>query len=160
MLFVAQETKKKLQDLHLTAAARLGGIRIDEHFYEISHQRGTYGRLSKPEQLRQKELNAESLAQVQKAREWLIDEGLADQLLGAYRRLNPTKGDLQGILTLPSGEDKLLLPSSASTDDYGSLPGGESSNADDQVMLCSLFTVPRGLTIGLPVLSFVHGDTS
>lgn len=52
-----RQTKGRIQDLHLSVAARLGGIFIDEQFYEVTHKVGTYGRLFKWQILRQKELN-------------------------------------------------------------------------------------------------------
>lgn len=34
------------QDLHLTVAAKLGGIKIEEGFYEMKHHPGKYGRIN------------------------------------------------------------------------------------------------------------------
>ncbi|RYP80802.1 hypothetical protein DL769_002272 [Monosporascus sp. CRB-8-3] len=64
MLHANRSTMGKLQDLHLSVAARLGGITIDKHFYETNHRQGTYGRLLKVEWARQKALNEEAIAQV------------------------------------------------------------------------------------------------
>ncbi|KAL1860398.1 hypothetical protein VTK73DRAFT_7365 [Phialemonium thermophilum] len=64
MIFADRSTLGKLQDIHLAVAARLGGITVDENYYETNHRRGTYGRLLRVEWERQKDLNAEATAQV------------------------------------------------------------------------------------------------
>jgi hypothetical protein len=64
MLYATRATQGRTQDKHLTVAARLGRIEIDEHFYEITHKPGTYGRLCKVEHFYKKELNREAIAQV------------------------------------------------------------------------------------------------
>lgn len=43
-------TEGRTQDLHLTVAARIAGVTIDEHFYETTHSVGTYGRLNQAQQ--------------------------------------------------------------------------------------------------------------
>lgn len=45
MVYVSRGPKSILQDLHLTAAARLANISTDESFYEITHQKNTYGKI-------------------------------------------------------------------------------------------------------------------
>lgn len=64
MIYANKSTQGRVQDLHLSVAARLGNITIDQHFYELNHRRGTYGRLTKVDWARQKELNEEARAHV------------------------------------------------------------------------------------------------
>ncbi|TPX17407.1 uncharacterized protein E0L32_003050 [Thyridium curvatum] len=64
MIYAPRSTLGRIQDQHLTAAARLGGIKIDEQFYQTSHRPGTYSRLLRVEWAQQKDLNEEAKAQV------------------------------------------------------------------------------------------------
>lgn len=76
MLYASRMSQGRLQDLHLTAAARIGKIKIDEHFYEYSHRPNTYGRLYRVEWDRQKSLNAQAIAEVRYAVEWRRTNGM------------------------------------------------------------------------------------
>ncbi|KAH8775347.1 hypothetical protein F5883DRAFT_385456, partial [Diaporthe sp. PMI_573] len=64
MIFAERSTLGKLQDLHLSVAALLGNITIDQHFYETNHRKGTYGHLTKVDWTQQKRLNEEAKAHV------------------------------------------------------------------------------------------------
>lgn len=64
MLYRRRHTLGVLQDLHLTVAAKLAGVDIDEHFYEISHKPGTYGRLTSWQMRRQQSLSAASTKEI------------------------------------------------------------------------------------------------
>lgn len=62
-----RQTKARLQDLHLTAAARLGGMAIEEHFYESLHRPGSYGKLTDQQKMVVQRLEAEAIAQLKEA---------------------------------------------------------------------------------------------
>lgn len=64
MIYGCRQTRGVVQDLHLSAAARLAGETIDEHFYESSHNPGTYARLTSWQYKRQQALNAASFREV------------------------------------------------------------------------------------------------
>ncbi|KAJ9201240.1 hypothetical protein DTO021D3_6146 [Paecilomyces variotii] len=62
-----RKTKARLQDLHLTAAARLGGAVIQEHFYESVHRPGSYGKLTDQQKMVVQRLEAEAITQLKEA---------------------------------------------------------------------------------------------
>lgn len=64
MIYATRTTLGRKQDLYLTAASRIGGLLIDEHFYEVNHKRGTYRKPLKPEWAIQKMLNVQSVEQL------------------------------------------------------------------------------------------------
>lgn len=64
MLYGRRSTLGVIQDLHLTVAAKIAGIQIDEHFYESTHKPGTYARLTTWQIRRQQSLSAASTREV------------------------------------------------------------------------------------------------
>lgn len=121
MIYMGQ-TRKRIQDLHLTVAARLGNLSIDEHFYEESHKPGTYGKLLRVEWARQKMLNLESIAEV-KSSTSIPTEGCLDQ------RLLLNASSANGITTLEfQGMDVTEAESSA-------VDTGTSDEVDEEVRM-------------------------
>lgn len=62
-----RETEGRDQDRRLSIAAKLAGIRIEEHFYETTHRVGTYGRLNQQQMKVYHKLEAAAIRELQKA---------------------------------------------------------------------------------------------
>ncbi len=99
----------KRQDLHLTVAAKLGGILIKEAFYELHHHPGEYGRTNAKQTIIKTQLREEALAELKTAVPEVFEES-------EKRKRKPMISELHEGLT--DAPDISLMIEKLSADEY------------------------------------------
>lgn len=114
MVYLPRGPKAVIQDRHLTAAARFGGITINETFYEKTHKKNTYGRLCGFQREVQKSLEKKAKVEVATAIEnWHGNlSGVVSMSIASSEVINEKSDEPSEELSAETSADRARSPTS------------------------------------------------